>query len=545
MFFKYIRKDKLKNKTMNSFIKKAFSLLLIGCFFVLGLGVVRVNAETVDFDFSNIDGFNNWGSSYAEHTVVYDEGTVTFSSANKQTSTITNMPVTKGQPVSFVLGDDYSNYYISSYTFVCHQWTNKGQTITAHYSTDGGEHYTSTGVTSTNFTITASELNSNTNAIKITFSSSDNQIGIESLSITLSEKGAAPQVAVTGVSLQETAEIQVGDSLKLTPTFEPAEPSNKNVTWKSSNPSVATVSSTGLVTAVSLGNATITVTTEDGGFTASCNVKVVPLRKGIINFGSATGSTNVNDASISGNDSLNNEWLIETEGTTSFTPNAAYSQIGSSNKPASSITFTTTLSNNLIIDSLKIKLGGFSGTSGDVVLKIDNTEVGSGSLNATNDVVIESTKILSGKTITIEITNIAKGVKVYNITYHYLDSYSYIQGSVGLDANDQGAFRLLGIANEEFDSYGVAYKNSTGTWHESSGTPYESVYAYNGEEKVSYTAESLGASIIFGVEVIGLPEGVYTVSIKSFVEIDSVKYYSTERTFTITVNDSGVAVVEA
>lgn len=66
----------------------------------------------------------------------------------------------------------------------------------------------------------------------------------------------------------------MGDAKKLTATITPANATNKGLTWKSSNPSVATVDSNGNVTAVSAGTATITVTTTDGKFTATCVVTV-------------------------------------------------------------------------------------------------------------------------------------------------------------------------------------------------------------------------------------------------------------------------------
>ena len=49
---------------------------------------------------------------------------------------------------------------------------------------------------------------------------------------------------------------------------------NQAVTYISSNPAVATVSTTGFVEAVALGDTTITITTDDGSFTATCQVKV-------------------------------------------------------------------------------------------------------------------------------------------------------------------------------------------------------------------------------------------------------------------------------
>jgi hypothetical protein len=69
--------------------------------------------------------------------------------------------------------------------------------------------------------------------------------------------------------------LPVGDVARLTATVSPAETLNKNVTWSSSNTKVATVSTEGLVTGISVGTATITVTAEDGGKTAACEVSVV------------------------------------------------------------------------------------------------------------------------------------------------------------------------------------------------------------------------------------------------------------------------------
>jgi hypothetical protein len=84
-----------------------------------------------------------------------------------------------------------------------------------------------------------------------------------------------PVIPVTGVSLDTASKaISVNESSVLTATVSPANASNKAVTWASSDSSVATVTASGHITGVSTGTATITVTTIDGGFTASCNVVV-------------------------------------------------------------------------------------------------------------------------------------------------------------------------------------------------------------------------------------------------------------------------------
>ena len=90
--------------------------------------------------------------------------------------------------------------------------------------------------------------------------------------------GLAPDpvdVPVTGVSVSpSTLSLDVGGSAALTATVAPANATNPAVSWSTSDASVATVSETGVVTAIAPGQADITVTTADGGFTASASVTV-------------------------------------------------------------------------------------------------------------------------------------------------------------------------------------------------------------------------------------------------------------------------------
>lgn len=82
------------------------------------------------------------------------------------------------------------------------------------------------------------------------------------------------QGRVTSVSIDRTsADMLVGDQVTLSLSFKPVTVKNKNVTWASSRNSIATVEN-GVVTAVGVGDAEITATTEDGGFVVSCVVRV-------------------------------------------------------------------------------------------------------------------------------------------------------------------------------------------------------------------------------------------------------------------------------
>ena len=85
----------------------------------------------------------------------------------------------------------------------------------------------------------------------------------------------AETIHPTGVSVSPTVTtIEQGETVQLTETVLPANADDKSVTWSSSNTSIATVNSSGLVTGVSPGSATITVTTTDGSLTATCVVTV-------------------------------------------------------------------------------------------------------------------------------------------------------------------------------------------------------------------------------------------------------------------------------
>lgn len=86
------------------------------------------------------------------------------------------------------------------------------------------------------------------------------------------EKSVTVQAA--GVTLDKTeAAVQKGGTLTLRPIFTPQNATNQSVTWSTSDRYVATVAD-GVVTGVSAGTAVITVTAEDGGYTASCQVTV-------------------------------------------------------------------------------------------------------------------------------------------------------------------------------------------------------------------------------------------------------------------------------
>jgi uncharacterized protein YjdB len=83
-------------------------------------------------------------------------------------------------------------------------------------------------------------------------------------------------VPLKGISF-EASELQMynGDRHQLTCIFNPADADNKNVSWKSSDISVATVTDEGVVFAWKNGEVVITAVSQEGGYEASCHITVV------------------------------------------------------------------------------------------------------------------------------------------------------------------------------------------------------------------------------------------------------------------------------
>ena len=130
-------------------------------------------------------------------------------------------------------------------------------TLTAEASTD----YRFTGWTSSNESVTFADPSS----VSTTFTMPAGDVTVT----------AQFEKVVTSVSLNKnTLELYAGQSETLIATVTPDDATNQNVTWSSDNEVVATVDNSGKVTAVTAGEANITVKTEDGNYTASCKVQV-------------------------------------------------------------------------------------------------------------------------------------------------------------------------------------------------------------------------------------------------------------------------------
>ena len=116
-------------------------------------------------------------------------------------------------------------------------------------------------------------------------------IVVAMLALVACDKSAKEaEVAVASVSINPgSIEMVIGETSQLRASISPSNATEKNVSWTSSKQSVATVSESGLVSAVAEGTATITASV--GGKSGTCSVTV---SKGVI----AVASVELNKASL-------------------------------------------------------------------------------------------------------------------------------------------------------------------------------------------------------------------------------------------------------
>ncbi len=151
------------------------------------------------------------------------------------------------------------------------------QTVTMSTNEAATIYYTLDGSTPTTTSSTYSAPLTLTNTTTVKAFAKDVAGNISSIQTETYTKDTSPTtIAVTGVALNLTnVTTEQGTQLRLTASVLPINATNKKVTWASSKTNVAIVDTTGLVSAVGTGNSTVTVTTEDGGKTATCTVNVI------------------------------------------------------------------------------------------------------------------------------------------------------------------------------------------------------------------------------------------------------------------------------
>ena len=149
-----------------------------------------------------------------------------------------------------------------------YQWSSSNPSV---LTVDQNGLVTAVGIGTATITVTA--VGTNVSATTATINVST----IEAQSVTINEGG-----------YWDTFELYEGETKQLTATIQPENTTDKTVTWSSNNTSVATVDQNGLVTAVSTGTATITVTTSNG-VSNGTNIQVKAIEPTSITINENTG----------------------------------------------------------------------------------------------------------------------------------------------------------------------------------------------------------------------------------------------------------------
>ena len=209
------------------------------------------------------DGSSLSGNFTNEGSIVVKEGGTLNSTPTGGTvvyaPTISTQPqdvtVTEGATVTFTVTATGEN--------LSYQW---------QQSTDSGSDWTNVGSATSSNTYTIDNTTTSMSGYQYRCVVSNSAGEVTSDAVTLTVNKAT--VPVSSVTLNKNVlSLVEGASETLTATVQPTDATNKGVTWSSNNTAVATVEN-GKVTAVKEGVATITVTTTDGGKTATCAVTV-------------------------------------------------------------------------------------------------------------------------------------------------------------------------------------------------------------------------------------------------------------------------------
>ena len=214
-------------------------------------------------------------------------------------------------------------------------------------------------------------------------------------------------VGVSGITLNKTAlNLTIGASESLVATISPSNATNKDVEWTSSNTNVATVDTTGKVTGVSAGSATITVKTKDGAKIATCNVTV---KNSVI---PVTGVT------------LNKTALSLVTGTSE----SLVATISPSNATNKDVEWTSSNTNVATVDTTGKVIGVSSGSSTITVKTKDGAKVATCNVTVKNPVISANENKLIGE------DRYKTAIKVSNRGWSKSDNVVIVNSSAIVDA---------------------------------------------------------------------------------------------------------------
>lgn len=384
-----------------------------------------------------------------------------------------------------------------------------------------------------------------------------NNIGTATITVTTANgKKATCTVSVIGrpidvesIALQQSSlTLANGNSITLGYTISPSDASNKNVTWTSSNTSVATVSN-GVVKAKKVGTAIITVTTNNGK-TATCNVEV---KKGVVNATSISlntsslnidvGNTSLVTATVLPEDTTNKivSWSSSNSSVATVDQNGFISGIrqGSATITAKTVNGkTATVSVNVIKPNIRVE--SVSLNAGNISLYIGGTSSLVATVNPSNannknvtwsssntGVATVSNGVITAKGVgTTVITATADGKQAsctVNVTKKVVDLIrgsiynngflNYYEGYYGNDANN---------GKEAFE-YSLNSNNCNSVNHSDTWSQYYTLYPTN-NKPVFQECHYEGNTKVYSATIDGNNDKLVKVTPNNEVQLDIATY---------------------
>ena len=268
-----------------------------------GTGILAEGASVKIAGTLDVSGCANLGANLLGVTLNMEGSSITAATGDKQgiylNGSLTGQTNIKSFTGVFQLTSSTTTTIVNCYT------VKKDDTL-GLYAEDSTVTFTAEEIEGKPFaswTATGVTLTDSTNA-KISFTMPGNNVTLTTAYATL----------VNEVSLDKTElALTVGDTQTLTATITPNDANNKNVSWSSDKPSVATVDENGKVTAVAVGTANITVKTVDGGKTAVCAVTVTAKSGGSSSGGGGGSSSSSKPSTSTGTTTRPDGTKVQTE----------------------------------------------------------------------------------------------------------------------------------------------------------------------------------------------------------------------------------------
>ena len=336
--------------------------------------------------------------------------------------------------------------------------------------------------------------------------------GTATITATTTDGGKKASCAVTvttpasGVSVAPTtATIIKGQTQQLTATVAPSSASNKSVSWSSSNNSVATVSSTGLVTAKAAGTADITVTTADGNYKAVCKVTVRVLVTGVslseTDISLIKGSTEQLLATVSPADASNKtiSWTTTDKSVATVSNTGLVTAVG-----GGTATITATTADGSYTDVCKvtvtvpvegIKFGDVSSNVGiGSTTKLNYTITPPEATNKTVTWQSSDPAVATVDETTGVITPVAPGGTEITVT---TEDGGYTDTTLLIVTNSLSTIKLKLITESgKYPTFGTVYYKSPGNVIEYPGTPVGDDGNMTISVPVTLTSFNLGVSLL-------------------------------------------------